>query len=83
MEFEINIWDLYDLELLLGDEDKLIVDWEHDPDYSPKEGLYNKFSWSLILLKPDGKRVDITDELSSKDSEYIEEQIEEACDDGI
>ncbi len=83
MEFEITAWDLYDLELLLGEEDVLIVDWEEDPDYSPDEGLYNKFSWSLLLVKPDGTRVDITDELTRGDERFIEKQIEEISRDCI
>jgi len=75
MEFEIELYDL-DIDF------KVFIEWEYDPDYSPKEGLYNKFSWSAFLQVGD-KRIDITDELSIKDGEYIEKQIEESCDDGI
>ena len=66
LELEINTW----------------VEWEYDPDYSPNEGLYNKFNW-VAYLQVGNTRVDITDELSAKDSKNIERQIEESCDDGI
>ena len=69
MEFEIELYELDDML-------KYIVEWEYDPEYSPKEGLYNKFSWSLFLLVG-SKRIDITDDLSQHDRNFIEKQIEE------
>lgn len=75
MEFEVELYELDDMF-------KFIVDWEFDPDYSPKEGLYNKFSWSLFLLIGN-KRIDITEDLSEKDCKFIEQQLEEHCDAGL
>ena len=71
MEFEIELYELDDMF-------KFIVEWEYDPEYSPKEGIYNKFFWSLYLLVGT-KRMDITNELSDKDRTFIEKQIEEIC----
>jgi hypothetical protein len=75
MEFDIELYD-FDLDI------KAWVEWEEDPEYSPNEGLYNKFNW-VAYLQVGNTRVDITDELSAKDSKRIEKQIEESCDDGI
>lgn len=75
MEFDIE---LYDLEIDL----KAWVEWEYDPEYSPVEGMYNKFNW-VVYLQVGNTRVDITDELSAKECKQIEKQIEESCDDGI
>jgi hypothetical protein len=75
MEFDI---DFCDLEIDI----KTWVEWEYDPDYSPAEGLYNKFNWSAYLMVGD-KRIDITDDLSAKECKQIEKQIEESCDVGI
>ena len=75
MEFDIELYD-FDLDI------KAWVEWEYDPEYSPVEGMYNKFNW-VVYLQVGNTRVDITDELSAKDSKNIERQIEESCDDGI
>ena len=75
MEFEIELYDL-DLDI------KTYVEWEYDPDYSPNEGMYNKFNW-VVYLHIGNTRIDITDELLAKDSKRFEKQIEESCDDGI
>ena len=71
MEFEIELYELDDMF-------KFVVEWEYDPEYSPKEGLYNKFIWSLRLVI-NSKNIDITDDLSDKDRDLIEQQIEEIC----
>ena len=75
MEFEIELYDL-DLDI------RTYVEWEYDPEYSPNEGLYNKFNW-VVYLQVGNTRIDITDELSTKDSKNIEKQIEEYCRDSI
>lgn len=75
MEFDIELYD-FDLDI------KTWVEYEYDPEYSPVEGMYNKFNW-VAYLQVGNTRVDITDELSAKDSKRIEKQIEESCDDGI
>jgi hypothetical protein len=75
MEFELNRYDLYDLQIDL--DQKLFVDCEPDPEYSPKEGLFNRFFWSIELQLADGTRKNITDELTQDDKEIIEQQIEE------
>lgn len=72
MEFDIELYD-FDLDI------KAWVEWEYDPEYSPIEGLYNKFIWSAYLMVGN-KRIDITDDLSSKESKHIEKLIEESCD---
>jgi hypothetical protein len=69
MEFDIELYDL-DIEI------KTWVEWEYDPDFSPKEGLYNKFNW-VVYLEVGTQRIDITDELSPKECKSIEKQIEE------
>ena len=69
MEFDIE---LCDLEIDI----KTWVEWEYDPEYSPIEGVYDKLIWSAYLMVGD-KRIDITDDLSSKESKSIEKQIEE------
>jgi hypothetical protein len=75
MEFDIELYD-FDLDI------KAWVEWEYDPEYSPNEGMYNKFNW-IAYLQVGNKRIDITDDLSSKESKNIEKLIEESCDDGI
>jgi hypothetical protein len=75
MEFEIELYDL-DLDI------RTYVEWEYDPDYSPNEGLYNKFNW-VVYLYVGNIKIDITDELSAKECKSIEKQIEESCDVGI
>ena len=75
MEFDIELYD-FDLDI------KAWVEWEEDPEYSPNEGLYNKFNW-VVYLQVGNTRIDITDELSTKDSKNIEKQIEEYCRDSI
>jgi hypothetical protein len=75
MEFDIEFCDL-EIEI------KTWVEWEYDPEYSPIEGLYNKFIWSAYLMVGD-KRIDITDDLSAKECKQIEKQIEESIDDSL
>jgi hypothetical protein len=75
MEFNIEFCDL-EIEI------KTWVEWEYDPEYSPDEGVYDKFIWSAYLMVGD-KRIDITDDLSSKESKSIEKQIEEISRDCI
>jgi hypothetical protein len=74
---EIDI-DFCDLEIDI----KAWVEWEDDPDYSPDEGLYNKFNW-VVYLQVGNNRIDITDELSAKECKSIEKQIEESIDDSF
>jgi hypothetical protein len=73
MEFDIELYDL-DIEI------KTWVEWEDDPDYSPDEGVYDKFIW-VVYLQVGNTRIDITDELSAKECKQIEKQIEESLDD--
>lgn len=75
MELDIE---LYDLEL----EINTWVEWEFDPEYSPNDGVYNKFNW-VAYLQVGNQRIDITDELCSKGSKKIEKQIEEFSRDSI
>ena len=75
MEFEIELYDL-DLDI------RTYVEWEYDPDYSPNEGLYNKFNW-VVYLYVGNIKIDITDELSAKECKSIEKKIEESIDDSI
>jgi hypothetical protein len=75
MEFELNRYDLYDLQIDL--DQKLFVDCEPDPEYSPAEGLTNRFFWSLDLLLADGTLKDITDELSEDDFAIVDQKVEE------
>ena len=81
MDLEIEPWDLRDLDIELGDNDKLIAEWELDIDYSPDEGVYDEFSWTLCIVTHDGQVTDITDDLSYRDTKFIEKQIEKACHD--
>ena len=75
MELDIDFCDL-DLDI------KAWVEWQYEPDYSPDEGVYDKFIWSAYIMV--GKiRIDITDELSAKECKSIEKQIEESIDDSI
>jgi hypothetical protein len=75
MEFELNRYDLYDLQIDL--DQKLFVDCEPDPEYSTKEGLTNAFFWSVELQLADGTRKEITDELTEDDQEIVEQQVME------
>jgi hypothetical protein len=75
MEFDIELYDL-DIEI------KTWVEWDYDPEYSPNDGVYNKFNW-VVYLQVGYTRIDITDELSAKECKSIEKQIEESCDDSI
>lgn len=75
MEFEIELYDL-DLDI------RTYVEWEYDPDYSPNEGLYNKFNW-VVYLYVGNIKIDITDELSAKECKSIEKKIEESIDDSL
>ena len=69
MEFDIELYDL-DIEI------KTWVEWDYDPDYSPNDGIYNKFNW-VVYLQVGNTRIDITDELSAKECKSIEKKIEE------
>ena len=75
MEFDI---DFCDLELDI----KTWVEWEEDPEYSPNDGVYNKFHW-VVYLQVGNTRIDITDELSAKECKSIEKKIEESIDDSL
>jgi hypothetical protein len=75
MEFELNRYDLYDLQIDL--DQKLFVTCEPDPEYSPREGLTNAFFWFVELQLADGTLKDITDELTEDDQEIIAKQVEE------
>jgi hypothetical protein len=75
MEFDIELYDL-DIEI------KTWVEWDYDPDYSPNEGVYDKFIW-VVYLQVGNTRIDITDELSAKECQSIEKQIEESIDGSI
>jgi hypothetical protein len=71
MELEIDLFEL-DLDL------EVIVEWEFDPEYSPVEGMYNKFIWTAYLYV-DNQKIDITGNLSKSDTKFINAQIEESC----
>jgi hypothetical protein len=75
MEFELNRYELYDLQI---DQDcQLIVECELDAEYSPQDGITNRFCWSLILRSGHPRnREDITDELSADDYATIEQEVE-------
>jgi hypothetical protein len=75
MEFDIDYCYL-DIEI------KAWVEWEFDPEYSPNEGVYDKFIWA-VYLQVGNTRIDITDDLSSKERKSIEKKIEESIDDSI
>jgi hypothetical protein len=75
MDFDIELYDL-DIEI------KTWVEWEEDPDYSPEDGVYDKFIWA-VYLQVGNTCIEITDELSSEESKSIEEQIEEFSRDSI
>ena len=75
MEFDIELYDL-DIEI------KAWVEWEYDPDYSPDEGVYDKFIW-VAYLQIGNNFIDIKDELSAKECKQIEKQIEESIDDSL
>ena len=75
MELDIEFYDL-DIEI------KAWVEWEYDPDYSPNEGVYDKFIW-VVYLQVGNTRIDITDELTPRDSKKSEEQTEESIDDSL
>lgn len=75
MEFDIELYD-FDLDI------KAWVEWEEDPEYSPNEGLYDKFIW-VVYLQVGNTRIDITDELSAKECKSIEKKIEESIDDSL
>ena len=75
MEFDIELYD-FDLDI------KAWVEYEYDPDYSPNEGIYDKFIW-VVYLQVGNTRIDITDELSAKECKSIEKKIEESIDDSL
>jgi hypothetical protein len=74
MEFEICLDELQDLDLPEQDW-HLRVQWSYDPDYSPREGLYDKYCFELQKHTRDGW-VDITDDLTDKDTFTILKMIE-------
>ena len=75
LEFELNRYNLYDLQI---DQDyQLIVECEYDAEYSPEDGIDNKFCWSLILQRGKNRiREDITDDLSEDDYDIIQQEVE-------
>ncbi len=73
MEFHINQYDLYDLQIDAGFH--LIVECELDAEYSPQDGVINEFCWSLMLVSPDGTRKEITDDLTELDQDIVAEQV--------
>jgi hypothetical protein len=75
LEFELNRYELYDLQI---DQDcQLIVECEYDAEYSPEDGIDNKFCWSLIIRRGQHRlREDITDELSEDDYATIQQEVE-------
>jgi hypothetical protein len=75
MEFELNRYDLYDLQIDL--DQNLFVTCEPDPEYSPREGLTNAFFGFVELHLADGTFKDITDELTEDDQDIIAKQVEE------
>jgi len=75
MEFDIDFCDLA-LDIITW------VEWEYDPDYSPEDGVYDKFIWS-VYLEIGYTRIDITDQLSYEECKSIEKQIEEFSRDSI
>lgn len=81
MEFDVCLDELRDLQLP-ETEWELRVKWSYDSDYSPKEGLYQKYEFELQKFVGD-KWVDITDELSSFDFAKIVRLIEENDNDDI
>jgi hypothetical protein len=73
LEFELNRYNLYDLQI---DQDyQLIVECEYDAEYSPQDGIDNAFCWSLMLVSPDGTRKEITDDLTESDQDIVAEQV--------
>ena len=81
MEFEICLDELQDLDLPEQDW-HLRIQWSYDPDYSPREGLYDKYCFELQKHTPDGW-VDITDELTHRDYAKILDLVEENDNDDI
>jgi hypothetical protein len=79
MEFKLNHYDLYDLQIDEGFH--LIVECEPDADYSPQDGVDNEFCWSLMLVSPDGTRKEITDDLTESDQDIVAEQVADFFDD--
>lgn len=76
MEFELNRFDLYDLQIDEGLQ--LIVECDSDAEYSPQDRIYNRFCWSLILRNNlTNICQDITDELSEGDFAIVAKQVEE------
>jgi hypothetical protein len=75
MKFDIFPDELQDIDY--RDEDyELRVKWSYDPDYSPKEGLYDKYCFEL-QKKINGIWVDITDDLTDRDIAKILKFIKE------
>ena len=74
MEFDVCLDELRDLQLPEA-EWNLRVKWSYDPDYSPREGLYDKYCFELQKHTPDGW-VDITDDLTAKDTSIILKMIQ-------
>jgi hypothetical protein len=81
MKFDVCLDELKDLKLPEAEWD-LRVKWSYDLDYSPKEGLNDKYCFELQKFV-DGKWVDITDDLSTEDYATILNLIEQNDDDDI
>jgi len=81
MKFDVCLDELKDLKLPETEWD-LRVKWSYDSDYSPKEGLNDKYCFELQKFV-DGKWVDITDDLSTEDYATILNLIEQNDDDDI
>ena len=75
MEFDIELYD-FDIEI------KTWVEWDSDPEYSPEDGVYDKFIWEAYL-QIGNHRIDITDQFSYKERKSIEKKIEESIDDSL
>jgi len=73
--------ELKDLKLPETEWD-LRVKWSYDSDYSPKEGLNDKYCFEL-QKKTNGSWVDITDDLTDRDFAKILKLIKENDHDDI
>lgn len=81
MEFELNMFDLCYIRTDKDNQDnqdyQLIVECDLDAEYSPQDGIYNRFCWSLIFINNVANiRQDITDELSEAEFAVVEQQVE-------
>jgi len=84
MEFELNKFDLCYIRIDKDNQDnqdnqdyQLIVECDLDAEYSPQDGIYNRFCWSLIFRNNVANiSQDITDELSEAEFAVVEKQVE-------